>query len=139
MALEAIALQGPEARVSDHVARLIAICSRGWERFFADHDQTPRFVPSVPERVFAVLVEVTTRQLPPTRVFCEWGSGFGTATCLDFQRLMMASKNGVGQIIKACVTVVTLVALTGWLCVIKATLDDLCGCTRGARDSFWPT
>ena len=26
--------------------------------------------------------EVTTRKLPPTRVFCEWGSGFGTATCL---------------------------------------------------------
>ena len=23
-----------------------------------------------------------TWQLPPTRVFCEWGSGFGTATCL---------------------------------------------------------
>jgi hypothetical protein len=36
----------------------------------------------VPERVFAVLAEVTRRQLPPTRVFCEWGSGFGTATCL---------------------------------------------------------
>src|SRR5262249_37045411 len=33
-------------------------------------------------RVWAVLVEVTTRKLPPTRVFCEWGSGFGTATCL---------------------------------------------------------
>jgi hypothetical protein len=83
MALEAIALEGPEARVSDHVARLIATCSRGWERFFADHDdQAPRFVPSVPERVFAVLEEVTRRQLPPTRVFCEWGSGFGTATCL---------------------------------------------------------
>ena len=84
MALEAIALEGPEARVSDHVARLIATCSRGWEHFFADHDdhQAPRFVPSVPERVFVVLEEVTTRQLPPTRVFCEWGSGFGTATCL---------------------------------------------------------
>jgi hypothetical protein len=65
------------------VARLIATCSRGWERFFADHDDhAPRFVPSVPERVFAVLAEVTRRQLPPTRVFCEWGSGFGTATCL---------------------------------------------------------
>ena len=50
----------------------------------------------------------------------------------------MASKNGVGQIIKALVTVVTLVALTGWLCIIKATLDDLFGCTRGARDSVWP-
>jgi len=84
MALEVIAMEGPEARVSDHVARLIATCSRGWERFFADHDdhQAPRFVPSVPERVWAVLAEVTTRQLPPTRVFCEWGSGFGTATCL---------------------------------------------------------
>ena len=83
MAFEAIAMEGPEARVSDHVARLIATCSRGWERFFADHDdEAPRFVPSVPERVWAVLAEVTTRQLPPTRIFCEWGSGFGTATCL---------------------------------------------------------
>jgi hypothetical protein len=84
MALEVIAMDGPEARVSDQVARLIATCSRGWARFFADHDdhQAPRFVPSVPERVFAILAEVTTRQLPPTRVFCEWGSGFGTATCL---------------------------------------------------------
>jgi len=83
MALEAIAMEGPEARVSDTVARLIATCSRGWERFFANHDdQAPRFVPSVPERVWAVLAEVTTRQLPPTRVFCEWGSGFGTSTCL---------------------------------------------------------
>src|SRR5436853_7680714 len=84
MALEVIAMEGPGARVADHVARLIATCSRGWERFFADHDdhQAPRFVPSVPERVWAVLAEVTRRQLPPTRVFCEWGSGFGTATCL---------------------------------------------------------
>jgi len=83
MAIEEIETEGLEARVSDKVARLIATCSRGWERFFADHDdQAPRFVPSVPERVFAVLEEVTTRNLPPNRVFCEWGSGFGTATCL---------------------------------------------------------
>src|SRR5216683_3583456 len=84
MAIEEIDMEGPEARVSDKVARLIETCSRGWERFFADNDghQAPRFVPSVPERVFAVLEEVTTRNLPSNRVFCEWGSGFGTATCM---------------------------------------------------------
>ena len=37
MTLEAITMEGPEARVSDHVARLIATCSRGWEWFFAEH------------------------------------------------------------------------------------------------------
>jgi hypothetical protein len=84
MTIEEIEMERPEARVSDTVARLIETCSRGWERFFVDNDdhQAPRFVPSVPERVFAVLEEVTTRNLPPNRVFCEWGSGFGTATCM---------------------------------------------------------
>ena len=54
-----------------------------------------------------------------------------------FQRLMMARKNGVGQIIKACVAVGTLIALTCWFRVIKAALDDLCGLTRGALDAVW--
>ena len=84
MAIEEIEIEVPEASVSDQVARLIETCSRGWERFFADYDdhEAPRFVPSVPERVFSVLEEVTNRNLPPNRVFCEWGSGFGTATCM---------------------------------------------------------
>jgi hypothetical protein len=55
------------------------------------------------------------------------------------QGLRMAGKNGVNEIIKACVAVVTLVALTGGFRVIKATLDDLGGLTRGARDAVWPT
>ena len=84
MAIEEIEIEAPEICVSDKLARLIDTCSRGWERFFADHDdhQAPRFVPSVPEIVFAVLEEVTKRNLPPNRVFCEWGSGFATATCM---------------------------------------------------------
>jgi hypothetical protein len=84
MTLEAIHMEGPEAAVSDQVARLIDACSRGWERFFADNDddQAPSFVPSEPERVYAVLEEVTRRHLPPNRVFCEWGSGFGVVTCM---------------------------------------------------------
>src|SRR5712664_2886654 len=51
---------------------------------------------------------------------------------------MMARKDGVGQIIKASVTVVTLVALTGRFRVIKTTLDDVCGLTRGAGDTVRP-
>ena len=51
---------------------------------------------------------------------------------------MMARKDGVGQIIKASVTVVTLVALTGGFRVIKTTLDDLFGLTRGAGDTVRP-
>jgi hypothetical protein len=51
---------------------------------------------------------------------------------------MMSRKNGVRQIIKALVTVVTLVALTGGSRVIKAALDDVFGLTRGAGDTGWP-
>jgi hypothetical protein len=55
-----------------------------------------------------------------------------------FQRLMMSRKNRVCQIVKPCMTVVTLIALTSRLCVIKATLDDLLRFARGAGDAVWP-
>src|SRR5262249_27713041 len=51
---------------------------------------------------------------------------------------MMSRKNGVCQVIKACVTVGTLIALTGQLRVIKATLDDVFELTRWAVDAVWP-
>ena len=50
----------------------------------------------------------------------------------------MAGKNRVGQIIKACVTVVALIALMSWFHAIKATLDDSLRRTRGARDAIRP-
>src|SRR6266446_2680572 len=51
---------------------------------------------------------------------------------------MMSSKNGVGQIIKALMTSVTLIALPGQFCVIKSALNDLLGLTRGTLDAVWP-
>ena len=42
----------------------------------------------------------------------------------DFLRLMMSGKDGVRQIIKACVTVATFIALTSGFCVIKTARDD---------------
>ena len=51
---------------------------------------------------------------------------------------MMAGKDRVGQIIKALVTAVTLIALTCGFRVITATLDDLFRRTRGARNAVGP-
>src|SRR5262245_21529882 len=55
-----------------------------------------------------------------------------------FQRLMMSSKDGVGQSIKPCVTVVTFIALTSWFRVIKATLHNLFRLTRGTHNAVGP-
>src|SRR5262249_33102682 len=51
---------------------------------------------------------------------------------------MMSGKNRVGQIIETFVTVVTLIALTSWFRVVKATLDDVLRRTRGARNAIRP-
>ena len=51
---------------------------------------------------------------------------------------MMSSKNGIGQIIKAFVTVGTFIALTCQFRVIKAALDDLLGFTRWTCYTMWP-
>jgi hypothetical protein len=56
----------------------------------------------------------------------------------DFQRLMMSCKNGVGQIIKAGIAVVALLALAGRFRVVEAALDDLGGLTRWTRNAVWP-
>ena len=55
-----------------------------------------------------------------------------------FQRLMMSGKNSIRQIIKALVTIRTLITLTGGFGVVKATLHGLCGLTRWARDAVCP-
>jgi hypothetical protein len=51
---------------------------------------------------------------------------------------MMSSKNGVGQIIKAFVAVVTRITLTGRFRVIKAAFDDMLRLTRGTLDAIGP-
>src|SRR5215471_13251823 len=51
---------------------------------------------------------------------------------------MMSSEDGVGQIIKTFVTVVTFIALTSWFRVIKATLHNLCRLTRGTHNAVGP-
>jgi hypothetical protein len=51
---------------------------------------------------------------------------------------MMSRKNSVGQVIKACATVGTLIALTGGFRIIKAAPDDLFGLASWALDAVRP-
>jgi hypothetical protein len=44
--------------------------------------RVPRFIPSDPLALYRALHHVTLNDLPLGRVFCEWGSGFGIATCI---------------------------------------------------------
>ena len=55
-----------------------------------------------------------------------------------FQGVMMSCKDGVGQIIKTCVTVGTLIALACRFCVIKAAHDGLFGLARWTFDTLRP-
>jgi hypothetical protein len=88
MAIEEIDIELPRS-VSSHtvpekVAALIQKADRRWELFcgIQGNRRLPRFVPSEADLVYAAIDCVTRRGLPPGRVFCEWGSGFGTGTCL---------------------------------------------------------
>src|SRR2546428_12337248 len=51
---------------------------------------------------------------------------------------MMSSKDRVGQIIKAFITVVTLITLTSRFCIIKAAFDHMLRLTRGTCNAIGP-
>ena len=50
----------------------------------------------------------------------------------------MSSKDRVGPIIKACITVVTLLTLTSRFCIITAAFDHMLRRTRGTCDAIGP-
>lgn len=83
MAIEELVLDFPPTELPQEAVRLIQESERRWEQLFArQHSPFPRFLPSDAARVFAALDYVTRHGLTLGRVFCEWGSGLGTATCL---------------------------------------------------------
>src|SRR5215217_5299671 len=51
---------------------------------------------------------------------------------------MMSSKDRIGQIIKAFITVVTLITLTSRFCIIKAAFDHMLRRTRRTCDAIGP-
>lgn len=84
MAIEEIEIELSTKSLPENVARLIQESDRRWERFFASQGnrRLPHFIPSDAALVFSAIEFVTRHGLSPGQVFCEWGSGFGTGTCL---------------------------------------------------------
>lgn len=84
MAIEELDIEFTPPELPADVVRLIEASDRRWDAFFVRraNRRFPRLIPSDPALVYTALAGVTQQDLPPGRVFCEWGSGFGTATCL---------------------------------------------------------
>jgi hypothetical protein len=84
MAIEVLDLDFPTTELPLEVSRLIQESEWRLNQFYTNqsHCRFPRFLPSDPALVFAAMEYVTRHDIAPGRVFCEWGSGFGTGTCL---------------------------------------------------------
>jgi hypothetical protein len=84
MPLEEIELSLPTPPYSapEAVAQWTAESDRRIDEFFHSerNRKLPKYLPSDPELLHAVLQSITEDDLPLGRVFCEWGSGFGVGT-----------------------------------------------------------
>ena len=69
--------------LNDTVSELIRAAGDRVARFLEEQPCQPTgFVPSEPSLVFRTLQTLVESDLLQGKSFCEWGSGFGTATCL---------------------------------------------------------
>ena len=84
MALEEIAIDLPSSSAPQEVTELVAEANLRIDAFFESEENKrfPQYLPSDPLLLHGALAELTRRDLPLGRVFCEWGSGFGVATCV---------------------------------------------------------
>ncbi len=84
MPLEEIELQLDGGELPERAAALIEEANRRLDHLFeTNHNRrVPRFLPSDPVLLYGALESLTRKGIPPGRVFCEWGSGFGVGACL---------------------------------------------------------
>ncbi len=84
MPLEQIAFTPFSGEIPAEITAFIAESQHRCDTFFdAGLDRRyPRYLPSNPENVFAAISALKDSSLLRGNVFCEWGSGFGIATCM---------------------------------------------------------
>src|SRR5437879_5872070 len=69
------------ASIPADVRSFLREADRRIDRFQRDC-HVPGFVPCDFTRVYGELRSLTTSELTPGNLFCEWGSGFGVVACL---------------------------------------------------------
>ncbi len=74
----------PPSELPPAVTQLLEEAEKRCDAFFdAGLDRRyPRYLPSNPQKVFAAITALKDSQLLRGNLFCEWGSGFGIATCM---------------------------------------------------------
>jgi hypothetical protein len=84
VSLEQLNVISKPCEIPDKVTVMLAEAEQRCDAFFeAGLDRRyPRYLPSNPEKVFAAIATLKESGILRGDVFCEWGSGFGIATCM---------------------------------------------------------
>ena len=84
MSLEQLPFHPKPRDYPPEVAAMLAEAQKRFDAFFEAGlgRRYPRYLPSNPAAVFAGIVELQESGLLRGNTFCEWGSGFGIATCM---------------------------------------------------------
>ncbi len=84
MSLEQLNVISRPCEIPNEVTAMLAEAEQRCDAFFeAGLDRRyPRYLPSNPEKVFAAIATLKESGILRGDVFCEWGSGFGIATCM---------------------------------------------------------
>jgi len=84
VSLEQLTLHLKPKKIPSDIAGLLTEANQRCDDFFdAGLDRRyPRYLPSNPEAVYAAIAHLKEAHLTRGKVFCEWGSGLGIATCM---------------------------------------------------------
>ena len=84
MAIEEIELDLTTEAIPPDIESIIAESDKRIDALFAagENKRVPKYIPSDPVLFYKALANITKKDLPLGRVFCEWGSGFGVCACL---------------------------------------------------------
>ncbi|MGJ8696186.1 MAG: hypothetical protein ACSHYF_07700 [Verrucomicrobiaceae bacterium] len=84
MPLEQLPLTPKPCDFPPNIATMLAEADRRCDAFFdaGHHRRYPRYLPSNPTKIHSAIVALQESNWLRGNTFCEWGSGFGIATCM---------------------------------------------------------